>query len=318
MVKQATTSPPIFIASTNAEEYAKLLRSKLGNAIAVNLAGSEADVQQRYSGEPVVLGRPDFLIKLLQKQPPVKWVQSTWAGVNLLVDLDFQDYQLTGVKGVFGPQMVEFVLAYMLAHEVKIRQRYEQQQKRCWDTTLSGTLSDKVVGLMGTGSIGCHVASTLEQFGLIPIGFNTTGATVQPFRQIFTIDSINEFLQQCDYLVCVLPDAPATTNLLNADTLAHLQSSALLINVGRGNLIDESALSSRLRNGYLAGAVLDVFRQEPLSADSPLWDVPNLLVTGHIAAVSQPPAIAQLFIQNYRLFRKNEPLHNLVDFNKGY
>jgi phosphoglycerate dehydrogenase-like enzyme len=311
-------SPAVFIVSDNAEVYRKHLVHALGSDLPVRLATSAGEARDAYHGEPVILGRPDFLVGLLKTRPPVQWLQSTWAGVTPLIKLAFRDYRLTGVKGVFGPAMAEYVLAYLLAHEIRLAQRRHAQQQRRWDATLSGTLQGKVLGILGTGSIGCHVATVAQQFAMEPIGLNTKGNSVAPFRQVYASAQLMEFLSRCDYVVGILPDVPATTGLLDARAFAAMQETAYLVNVGRGNLVDDQALCQALINGRIAGAVLDVFREEPLPEDSPLWDAPDLLITGHIAAVSRPADIARLFVENYRRFCSGRELLHLVDFAKGY
>jgi phosphoglycerate dehydrogenase-like enzyme len=129
---------------------------------------------------------------------------------------------------------------------------------------------------------------------------------------------LNEFLAEPDYLVCVLPDTPETTRLLDEDRLRRLRPGCVLLNVGRGNLIDEQALAAALPRGGLAGAVLDVFEREPLPADSPLWDAPGLVLTAHVAAHSRPADIARIFRANYNRYRAGQTLDHLVDFGRGY
>jgi len=314
MREHSANPPAIFVATQDADDYRERLISALGNEVTIGQASAAGEVVARYAGEPVVLGRPDFLVGLLSNRPPVRWVQSTWAGVTL----GFRDYLLTGVKGVFGPAMAEYVFAYLLAHEIRLEQRQAAQQARRWDPAHSGSLRGKVLGILGTGSIGRHLAETALHFGMVPLGFNTRGLPVEPFQQVYTRDTIAALLARCDYLVGVLPDTPATASLLDESALACLKPTALLINVGRGSLIDESALCRVLQAGCLAGAVLDVFREEPLPADSPLWKTPNLRITGHIAAVSSPQDITRLFLENYRRYCVGEPLQHQVDFQKGY
>lgn len=310
--------PPIFIATPNAERYQELLTDRLGPSVDISLAKTRNEVVENYLGQPVVLGRPDFLISLLDTEPPVHWLQSTWAGVTPLVHHRFRDYQLTGVKEVFGQQMAEYVLTHLLAFESKLTARRQSQSSKDWDDSLSGTVKDKTIGIMGTGSIGAAVGQTCMQLGMQPIGFNTSGLQVAPFEKVFATDELAAFLACCDYVVGILPDLEATTNLLDAAAFASMKDTALLINVGRGNLVDDDALVQALKQGEIAAAVLDVFKQEPLPETSPLWMAPRLTITGHIAAVSRPADIARLFAENYERFASHQPLLHLIDFDKGY
>jgi phosphoglycerate dehydrogenase-like enzyme len=132
------------------------------------------------------------------------------------------------------------------------------------------------------------------------------------------VDRLHEFLEETDYLVSVLPQTDDTNNLLDEAALARLPRHTYLINVGRSNVIDNVALIDALRNDRLAGAVLDVFDEEPLPQDSPLWDTPNLSITAHIAAVSHPSLIVPIFVENYRRYINKQPLNYIVDFDAGY
>ena len=312
------SQPAIFIANHDAEAYLPLIRDQLGTDVGIGTASSPEDAVRFYGGEEVVLARPDFAVEILQQEPPIRWLQSTWAGVTPLVSCSHRNYQLTGVKDVFGEQMGEYVLGYILAHELHIEQRRQAQANKRWDQFSSRRIAGKTLGVMGTGSIGAYVAGMAGRLGLRLLGFNSGGRPVEPFERVYDGDSLETFLHQCDYLVGILPDVSATTDLINKQTLAVMKDSALIINVGRGNLIDEDALADALHDNRIAGAVLDVFKREPLPADSPLWEAPDCTITAHVAAVSHPQDIAVLFLENYERFVAGEPLLRQIDFNKGY
>ena len=310
--------PSIFIAALNADRFRSIISSELGVSADINDASSKELVQQAYQGEEIVLGRPDFLAQLMDTAPPVRWVQSTWAGVTPLIQHAYKDYVLTGVKGIFGQQMSEYVLTHLLAHEGRLRQRWQSQQSGLWDNRVSGSLCDKTLGIMGTGSIGAAVAESCAALGVRCTGLNSIGRSHPAFQQVFAPGELTEFLQDADYVLGLLPDLPSTTGLLNARAFESMKKDALLINVGRGNLIVEDDLVHALKTQKIAGAVLDVFQQEPLPADSALWSAPDLTITGHIAAVSRPDDIAGLFLQNYERYCSGQALLHTIDFDKGY
>jgi phosphoglycerate dehydrogenase-like enzyme len=318
MIDPTSDLPSVFIVDKGAERLRDLSIAALGPEVPMATARTRSEALDNYNGEPVVLGRPDYVAELMKTRPPVVWVQSTWAGVDPLLSIDNRDYRLTGVKEVFGPQMAEYVMAYLLAHEVRVLQRFGSQQQQSWDDSSSGSLQGKVFGVMGTGSIGSYVAKVAARMAMKPVGFNSSGRPVEPFERVYCGESLGEFLSQCDYLLAVLPDTPATANLLDAEAFAAMKPTTYLINAGRGNVLDEQALCKALAEKQLAGAVLDVFRQEPVRAGSPLWEAPNLLLTGHIAAVSNATDIARLFSENYRLFSSGQALRHVVDFARGY
>ena len=278
-------------------------------------ASSPDRVRAVWEEQPVLLGQPDLVAAALDSMPGLQWVQSTWAGVEALLQQPRRDFQLTGVKGVFGPLMAEYVFAYLLAYETKLLQRHRRQQQRNWWPRDSGTLAGKTLGIMGTGSIGGRIADTGRMFGMRVVGFSRSGAAAEGFDRLFASAELRDFLAEPDYLVGVLPGTPATDGLLDAAALSALPSHCYLVNVGRGNLIDETALLDALGRGQIAGAV---FRQEPLPKDSPLWETPNLTVTAHIAACSRPADIARLFEENYNCFLAGAPLRHRIDFERGY
>jgi len=310
--------PGVLVLTDDAEDYLPLLADLERQGASVVAVATEQAAVAAYAGHEVILGQPDMVAGVLGEMPAVRWVQSTWAGVTPLLALGRKDIVLTGVKGAFGPQMAEYVLGHLLARELRLSEREERQRRREWWPEVSGSLRDKTLGIMGTGSIGSCVALRAAQFGLQVLGYSRSGEHVEGFQQVYAPDQLPEFLAALDYLVAVLPDTPETHHLLDESALRQLRAGCCIVNIGRGNVVDEAALVVALRRGDLAGAVLDVFQQEPLPADSPLWDAPGLTVTAHIAAKSHPPDIARIFIENYNLYVAGEPLNYPIDFARGY
>lgn len=190
-------------------------------------------------------------------------------------------------------------------------------KKNLWDATVTGTLRGKTFGLLGVGSIGAHLASTAKHFGMAVHGF-TRASEACPDVDVYSHTDVSAFAKNLDYLVCVLPNTNATRHIVNLSVLKSLPSHALFINVGRGNAVDESALAEALSSGQIAGAVLDVFQQEPLPPDHIFWHMPNLFITSHTAAPSFPKDISELFVENYRRYLRGDALKYQVDFEKGY
>jgi phosphoglycerate dehydrogenase-like enzyme len=306
------------ILASDAGDYPPLLDDLARQGTQLKAVSSVQAARVAWSGQPVVLGQPDLVAAVLADLPAVRWVQSTWAGVTPLLNLGRRDFLLTGVKEVFGPQMAEYVLGVLLARELKLAERREQQRLSNWWPADSGTLHGKTLGIMGTGSIGRCIARMSAPFGLRVIGYSRSGKAVEGFERVFAADRLMEFLGLPHYLVSVLPATPATDGLLDDRAFRAMRRDGCLVNVGRGNVIDEAALLDALRHGTIAGAVLDVFRQEPLPADSPLWDAPGLQATAHIAAKSHPPDIARIFSENYNRFVAGATLRYPVDFERGY
>lgn len=309
--------PVCLIVTTAAETFATEI-ARHEPLIPVKCCSSADSALHAYADEKVVLGNPAMIGEALQAMPTVEWVQSSWAGVTPLVRHPRRGYVLTGIKEVFGPQMSEYVLGYLLAHELKILERREAQQKREWFKDFSGVLAGKRLGIMGTGSIGRHIAHSAAAFGVTSIGLSRSGAATVGFERVWPVAQLHEFLRECDYLVSTLPETTKTDRLLDTAALQALPPHAYFVNVGRSNVVDDAVLMDALRNGSLAGAAVDVFDQEPMPLDSPLWDTPGLTMTAHIAAVSHPGLIVPIFIDNYRRYTKGQPLKYVVDFDAGY
>ena len=302
--------PKLLLLTKKPDDYSRLLEAAHLPKLDIVTAPS-ADCE-------IVFGAPNLIGDVLPLLPDLKWVQAMWAGVEPLLDPALRrDYILTNARGVFGPLMSEYVFGYLLLHERKIFQRYASQQKNLWDATVTGTLREKTIGLLGVGSIGAHLASTAKHFGMTVHGF-TRASESCPDVDVYFHTDISSFAKNLDYLICVLPNTNATRHIVDASVLKSLPAHALFINVGRGNAVDESALAEVLVSGQIAGAVLDVFQQEPLPADHIFWRTPNLFITSHTAAPSFPKDVSDLFIENYQRFLRGETLKYQVDFQKGY
>ncbi|MBK7456299.1 MAG: D-2-hydroxyacid dehydrogenase [Anaerolineales bacterium] len=276
-------------------------------------------VDQPSQDVDIILGEPSLIKVALASLPALTWAQSIWAGIEPLVGpASRRDYILTNARGVFGGLMSEYVIGYLLAHERKIFQRHEAQMNKQWEDSDTGTLRGKTIGLLGVGSIGAEVALTAKFFGMNVRGYTRDSEISAHVDTYFHGDDLLKFASGLDYLVNILPNTNDTRKIINGDLLHVLPVHALVINVGRGPALDESALLDALNQNKIAGAVLDVFEQEPLPEDHPFWTAPNLLMTFHTAAPSLAEDITNIFIENYELLLEGKPLKYRVDFEKGY
>jgi len=309
----------LIILSKNADAYRRLIEAEQLPNLKIITSATHPDQIVSESPCNILFGDSTLVSMVLHKLPELQWVQTTWAGVEALLKQGLRrDYQLTNARVVFGPLMSEYVFAYLLLHERRIIQRYMAQQNQIWDPTITGSLRGKTIGLLGVGSIGVHLASTAKQFGMCVKGYSRTSRACTDVDQYFQGADLQEFTCGLDYLVNSLPNTSETRHLVNSEMLGWLPNHAIFINVGRGGTIDESALVTALIKGKVAGAVLDVFEQEPLPQEHVFWKTPNLFITSHTAAPSLPRDLALLFIQNYHRYSQNLPLHHLVDFERGY
>ena len=302
--------PKLLILSRDADEYRHLIGS-------VQLPDLEFTENPKECN--IVIGEPKLIQDALPLLPSLKWVQSIYAGVEPLVDpTQRRNYILTNARGVFGELMSEYVFGYLLFLEKKMLERMKAQAARKWQRPESGVLRGKTIGLLGVGSIGAHLAGTAKHFGMTVRGFTRESESSDQVDQYFHGNDLLNFADQLDYLVIVLPRTNDTNQIVNSNLLNALPSHAILINVGRGNAVDESALVDALNEGKLAAAVLDVFETEPLPKEHPFWETPNLYMTFHTSAISYPENLAKLFAENYRLYLEGKPLKYQVDFERGY
>ena len=307
----------LLILSRRADEYRRLIDAAQLPHLHV-IASSDPNVSAADRFE-MVLGEPSLVRTALPRLTGIKWVQSTWAGVEPLLDPSLRrDYILTNARGVFGPQMSEYVFGYMIARERRMFEKYAAQQAGQWDPAPPGTLRGKQIGLLGVGSIGAALTATAKHFGMRVKGYTRGSEGCADVDAYFHGDDRVAFANDLDYLVSVMPNTADTRHLVDASLLAALPRRAVFINPGRGSVVDERALADALQSGRLAGAVLDVFEQEPLPADHVFWRTPNVLITSHTAALSVPEDIAPVFVDNYRRWTAGEPLRYQVDFVAGY
>jgi len=312
-------SHKLLILSGQADEYARLLADAALPGLELVAAKTPAEALQGGADWDLLFGEPALLRHVLMGLPRLTWAQATWAGVEQLLDPSLRrDYLLTNARGVFGGLMSEYVIAYLLAHERRILERAASQQAGRWDPTEPGSLRGKLFGLLGVGSIGCHLAGTAKHFGMRVHGYTRESESCPDVEQYFHGADLAAFTAGLDYLVCSLPGTAATRHFVNAQLLSGLPRRALFVNVGRGSAVDEAALEAALRAGKLGGAVLDVFEQEPLPEGHPFWTTPGLVITAHTAALTYPSDLAGIFIENYHLLLEGKPLKYRVDFERGY
>lgn len=309
----------VLILTKHPDEYRERVDAAALPDLAVVASADVADGLARGAHSDILLGDPSRVKEALPHLPRLVWTQLTWAGVEPMLDPALRrDYVLTNIRGIFGPLMSEYVFGYLLLLERKILPRLEAQREHRWDATLPGTLQGKTLGLVGVGSIGAHLAGTAQHFGMRVHGYTRSSRDCRHVDRYFHGGEKAAFAEGLDYLVITLPNTDRTRAIVDRDMLGALPPRAVVVNVGRGRTVDEAALADALTAGRLAGAVLDVFSEEPLPASSPFWTTPNTFITGHTSAPSFPADIVGVFVENYRRFHAGQPLMYRVDFERGY
>jgi phosphoglycerate dehydrogenase-like enzyme len=311
--------PKLLILSKHAGEYRNLVEEARLAELELVAASNASEVGSIGVDCEIVFGEPTLIRESLPALKGLRWAQATWAGVEPLLDPSLQrDYILTNARGVFGGLMSEYVFGYLLFHERRILERFQAQRERRWDSSVTGTLRGKSIGLLGVGSIGAHLATTAKHFGMNVRGYTRSSEDCSAVDVYFHGDDLLDFAKGLDYLVSVLPNTSETRRIVDADLLNTLPPHAIFVNVGRGSAVDETALVQVLEKGKIAGAVLDVFDQEPLPEAHPFWTTPNLWITFHTSAPSFPADITDLFVENYHRFINGQELKYQVDFERGY
>ncbi|MBQ6697322.1 MAG: D-2-hydroxyacid dehydrogenase [Lachnospiraceae bacterium] len=274
----------------------------------------------------IVFGEPEH--STLHSMKKLRWIQMTWAGANKYTSApDFpDDIILTGASGAYGCVISEYIISGILAL-IKNLFSYRVQMKNGGWNKIEGddTLEGKRVLVLGTGNIGQETAKKLKCFGCYIVGIcRVSGNQPMYFDEIYTIDSVDTQLQCADIVIIALPGTAETAGMFDAERIRKLKANAILVNVGRGFIVNTDDLTNALQKGLLRGAVLDVTDPEPLPENHPLRHMKNVLLTPHISGISwgentfTRKRILDIFCENLKLDRNNEIKKNIIDFGKGY
>ena len=261
---------------------------------------------------------------LPERAPSLSWVQATSAGIGQLVAKHryaerMPETVFTTASGVHAIPLAEYTLMSILMFRRKVPQMLTDQRELRWRRFASTDLTGRSLVVVGVGSIGRAVARLASSFGMRTIGVKRTVAGVDPaslhVEDLYPFNELHAALRGAEHVVLSAPHTPETERMIGVTELALLASGAIVVNVARGALIDESALVDALESGHVGGAALDVFQEEPLSLDSPFWTIPNVLVCSHSAGTSdhENERITDIFCENLRRYLAGEPLLNMLD-----
>ncbi|NQV45631.1 MAG: D-2-hydroxyacid dehydrogenase [Rhodospirillales bacterium] len=292
----------------------------------IRFATDKNSLHSSLSGADVLFGwdfRADDLEACWHAADSLKWIHWGGAGVDaaLFPDLVGSDVTLTNSRGVFDQAMAEWTLGVMIAHAKRLPETLMFQQQREWNYRQSTQMLGQKVAVVGVGSIGRAVARIVTAFGMDIVGVGRSARDNDPdFGHIHAQNELNTVLADADYVVLITPLTAETRNLFDAGRFAAMKPGAMFINIGRGQLADETALIGALESGQIGCAALDVFCEEPLNENNPLWSAPNIIISPHMSGdfLGHYEVMADLFFNNFARYQAGETLLNVVDKTRGF
>jgi len=300
-----------------AEAYARLVKAPRGSILlSVCTTPGEA---ARVIGDAEILYAWNFPPELLARAGRLRWIQVMGAGVErFLVPGLSQTVRITRATGTFGPWMAEYTLVWCGWITQRTERIRQNQRERRWSPPPPDRLRGKTLAIVGLGNIGREIARVARAFGMRVVGVTRLGKKVHGVDAVYRPSALSRALAGCDFAVVTLPLTAETRGLIGERELRVMKASAWLLNIGRGPVIQESALLRALDERWIAGSILDVFDAEPLPADHPFWTRENLVVTPHVAGPSIPAEIAPIFNDNLRRYLSGRRLRYVVDRARGY
>ncbi|GMQ55359.1 D-2-hydroxyacid dehydrogenase [Halopseudomonas aestusnigri] len=295
----------------------------LPTTVELRTVSSESDLR-RHLPQTDVLVVTDFRTDLLERCWPdehrIRWVHATSAGVDALMfpALWDSDVLLTNARGVFDLGIAEYVLGAVLMHAKDSLGNLALQRQQRWQHRETALVARQRALVIGAGSIGSEVARLLSALDIEVIGIARTARSAEHFSRVLASEQLDGALPEADIVVITAPLTDATRGLINRDRLARMRSNALLVNVGRGAIVVTDDLVAALQTGQLGGAVLDVVDPEPLPEGHPLWDLPNVMLSAHMAGdfIGWRRALGEQFMANLQRWLADEPLLNIVNRGK--
>ncbi|MDR7545421.1 MAG: D-2-hydroxyacid dehydrogenase [Armatimonadota bacterium] len=311
----------VLVLSRIDERHAAAIRAVDPRVRVVVAGDAEAAVAAAPDAEVIVAWEVPEAV--LRRAGRVKWIHATAAGVDGLLTPDVRAGRviLTNSVGIHVG-LPDHIMGLVLAFSRRLHVAVRNQMAHRWDraAAVGDEVAGKVMGILGLGTIGRALAARAAAFEMRIIGTKRQPEPITHVERVYPPEGTDEVLRQADYLVVILPLTPHTRGLIDGRALGLMKRTAVLINVGRGPVVQEAALIDALRRGLIAGAGLDVFEREPLPADSPLYDIENVIITPHVSGASRTyyDRAVPLFCENLRRYLDARPLLNVVDPARGY
>jgi phosphoglycerate dehydrogenase-like enzyme len=314
------------------DHYALRKLEALRNLCDISISADQAELERLAATAEVILftgfsGGSVNLAQVWKHARSVRWIHSLTTGVEriLFPDLIESMVPFTNARGAFKRSLAEFAVLGILFHTKKVRRLVDNQRERRWDSFFVGFADGRVLGVVGYGEIGRECALLAKGLGLMihALRRNPRKSADDPLiDRVFAPTELQQMLAGIDVLLCSAPLTPETHHMISDVQFQVMKPTAIVLNVGRGPVIDEAALIRALQNKQIAGASLDVFEQEPLPENSPLWRMDNVLISPHCTDHTDDPdwldLSMQVFIENFHRYQSGGPLENIVDKKAGY
>jgi phosphoglycerate dehydrogenase-like enzyme len=305
----------LLILEQRAKDYLNGLKPKFPE-VEIHAATQEEEVG-KFIEEADILLTIRISDELLKKALKLQWIHALTTGVDYIVNLPSlrKDVIITSTRGIHGPQVSEMAFLLMLALNRNFPEVVRNQDKGVWERWPGKLLWKKKIAILGVGVIGEEIAKKCKAFGMQVFGIDIIKRDLDCIDAFYGPEDIVKVASEVDYLVIVAPRTPQTEKLIDAKVLSAMKPTAFLLNLGRGEIVDEEALIEVLRKGKIAGAGLDTFWQEPLPKEHPFWKMKNVIVSPHVAGMSDiyVEQALSIFEENLRRFLKGER-RNLLNF----
>lgn len=307
----------LLIVDPIAEDYKKALEPKFPE-LSIHAFAEEGEIGD-FIEKIDILMAIKISDRLLRKASNLKWIQAKTTGVDQIVSLPSlrKEILITSTRGIHGPQVSEMAFLLMLALNRNLPRMIRNQDNRVWERWPAKLLYQKSVGILGVGVIGEEIARKCKAFGMVVYGIDIIKREIDALDNLCGPEALVQVIQEVDYFIISAPSTPQTYKMVGAKVLSSMKPTAFLINLGRGDIVDEEALMHALQTGKIAGAASDVFPTTPLPKDHPLWGMENVIVTPHVAGLCdiQVEQVCFIFEENLRRFLQGEKrnLINLIE-----
>lgn len=306
----------ILIATPDAGDYKKDLEPRFPE-IPMYAVISEEDIRHHVEKMDILVTIFRVSDELLKQAVNLKWVQALTTGVNYIINRPSlrKEVIVTSCRGIHGPQMSEMAFLLMLALNRNFPQVVRNQDQRIWERWPGKLLYQKKIGILGVGVIGEEIARKCKAFGMTVFGMDIVRREIDSVDFFYGPEDLPQVAKEVDYLILVAPSTPETLKIVGTKVLSSMKPTAFLINIARGELVDEEALIQALETGEIAGAALDALSMEPLPKDHPLWRTRNVIITPHVGGMSDiyREQVMPIIEENLRRFLRGER-RNLINY----